>query len=699
MDFDLFLANFQYLLLAVLLLPLAAAGVILALGRTGTPTVRRVAAYAAAIHLILTAGLTFLVGSALSERVRWGSAGYTGRYEPLAVVGAPSTEGPDRLIGTGTTWTIWSLAPPPLIANMPPSDVQFYVGLDGLNVALVLLTSLMFFLAILVSWDSVTERAAGYYAWLFALQTGMIGTFLSFDIILFYIFFELTLIPAFFLIGRWGVGSGRRDAARKFLLYTLFGSLLTLVGIIGVVLANPTPVSPFGDPTTAAPYYAAAAVDRSSGEIRPPIRGPMTFAIPKLISNHSTWSVTATAWVEYREAALRQPNLSPTQRQAAEQALADARAEKDRFRTTHLWLFFALMSGFAVKIPLVPFHTWLPAAYAEAPLAVTMLLSALLAKLGAFGIVRLVLSITPEASIEYGLPVVGVLAAVGIVYAAFCAYAQRDLKMLVAYSSISHLGFLVLGLFALTPEGVTGAVLHMVNHGLTVGALFAMLGFLADRYRTLDIDQFGGLWAKFPRYTFFLFVIALASIGLPGLNNFISEMLMLAGLFDPRNTQYAGYGFGAVAAFGIFLSAWYMLSMIRRVFFGPVREPMTAGFAGSTATADGLAADVSSREFTTFAVLAACCLAIGLMPQPMLDIIRSDAKRLSDLGDSARYSIDPAMAFRTLPPPDEPPPVIRRTGPALGPNPDGNPTRPAGRPAGAPTGPPGVPRGNDPIKN
>jgi NADH-quinone oxidoreductase subunit M len=613
--------DLQYLLLAVLAFPLLAAGAAWTAGRFGLDAARRTAAWAAAIHLTLTIVLAFFAGTILGERGRWGDSG---RSEPIAVVGdpgMPQDQLGQRSITHATSWTLLSLAPPPTEPGMPRSDVEFYVGLDGLNLLLIALSSLMTFLAVMVSWESVTDKAGGYYAWLFLLQAAIIGAFSSFDIILFYVFFELTLVPAFFLIGRWGGGGGRRDAARKFFLYTLLGGLLTLTGIIGVVATNPVPVNPFtADPATAGRNYNPLFADPAApGEMRQPARGPVTFSIPRLMGNHGTWSRSVEYLVQFREARLRQ-KLTPPQRQAAEASLAEAKAERDRFHTTQMWLFLALMAGFAVKMPLVPFHTWLPAAYAEAPLAVTMLLSSLLAKLGTFGIIRVVLPLTPEATVEYGLPGVGVLAAIGIVYAAFCAYAQRDLKLLVAYSSISHLGFLALGLFSLTQEGVAGGVLHMVNHGLTVGGLFAVLGFLADRYRTLDAGQYGGLWAKFPRYTFFVMVLGLASIGLPGLNNFVSEMLMLAGLFDPRNLATAGWGFGAVAAAGVFLSAWYTLTMIRRVFFGPLREPPAA-----VAPVPGL----TTREVTTFGVLAACCLALGLLPQPVLDVIRPDANRIS----------------------------------------------------------------------
>jgi NADH-quinone oxidoreductase subunit M len=259
-----------------------------------------------------------------------------------------------------------------------------------------------------------------------------------------------------------------------------------------------------------------------------------------------------------------------------------------------------------------------------------MFLAAVLGKLGAFGILRIVLPLTPEPAVTHGLTVFGTLGAIGIVYAALCAFAQKDLKLLAAYSSLSHLGFLVLGLFALTPESLTGATLHMVNHGLTAGATFALLAFLADRYRTLDANHYGGLWARFPKYTFFFIVIALASIGLPGLNNFVSEMLMLAGLFDPRNLTLAGMSLAIAAAAGIFLSAWYLFTVIRRVFFGPLKEPMT----------DVAAKDITGRECATFGLLAALCLALGLFPQPLINTISDDVNRIVVTTDAARIRLN-----------------------------------------------------------
>jgi NADH-quinone oxidoreductase subunit M len=568
----------RILVLLLVLMPLASAALVPLFGRAA----RRASLSLAILHLGITAAVIISAVGVLEDRDR------TSWIRPVFVPGSEIGSS-DR-----TTWTLLSLSAATTPSGKAGPNVQFYVGVDGVNIWLVALASFMLIPAILVSWESGGERPGAFYGWMFLLQGGAIGAFLSFDVILFYIFFELTLIPAFFLIGRWGTGSGRRDAARKFFLYTLAGSLLTLLGIIGVVLTNPTP------------------------------DGTITFSLPDL-----------TVYVNQ--------NLA--------RASGDSLAEK---QNTQFWLFLALMAGFMVKVPVWPFHTWLPSAYGESPTGVTILLSALLAKLGTFGILRFVLPLTPDAAILYGLPVVGTLAAFGIVYAALCAYDQKDMKLVIAYSSVSHLGFLVLGLFAFNAEGLSGAVLHMVNHGLTTGALFALLGFLLDRYRTTQVSQYGGLMGRFPNFAVLAFVLFLASIGLPGLNNFVSEMLMLAGLFDAGNPRVHRLGLAVVAAFGILLSAWYILTMLQKVFFNPLKEPE------ASATVPTPPRDVSRREFAAFGSLAGLCLLLGLYPQPILDSVRWDVEQLSLIGKAARDRVS------GVPRPD-PPPEVQPGAPPPGP--------------------------------
>ena len=501
------------------------------------------------------------------------------QFKPEFVPGDSGAQGRSDGADGRTTWTLLSLSNNQTRPGTPGPNVQFFIGIDGLNLWLVALASLILVPVILVSWESIKEKPGAFYGWLFLLQGGVIGAFLSFDVILFYIFFELTLIPAFFLIGKWGTGSGRRDAARKFFLYTLAGSLLTLVGVIGVVLTNPN------------------------------ADGTITFSIPQLMAN-----------------------VQVGMNDAHQKALAGDGGPLAAKHATQFWLFLALMAGFMVKVPVWPFHTWLPSAYGEAPAGVTVMLSALMAKLGAFGILRLVLPLVPDAAIMYGLPVIGGFAAFGIVYAAICAYASKDMKMVIAYSSVSHLGFLVLGLFAFNREGISGSVLHMVNHGLSTGALFAALAFLVDRYKTTEIAKFGGLMGRFPGFALLFFVLCLASVGLPGLNNFVSEMLMMAGLFDARNAGATRMWPAVVAAVGIFLSAWYTFTMLQRVFFNPLKEPEPV-VAGTPAPG------VSRREFFALGSLATVCLLLGLFPQVLLDTMKPDARLLSIIGDSARARV------------------------------------------------------------
>ncbi len=638
-------AAIRVLVLLLVLVPLVSAAVVPAFGRKA----RRVALWISLVQLGLTAAVVTMAIPTLDYRTEQkaderGDANIQ-RFHPEFVPGDPGGAGHSDSAEGRTAWTLFRLSASERAPGKPVPAVQLFLGIDGLNLWLVVLAAIMLPPAILISWDSVKERPGAFYGWLFLLQAGLIGVFLSFDVILFYAFFELTLIPAFFLVGRWGVGSGRRDAARKFFLYTLAGSLLTLLGVVGVVLANPTPVHPETGLRVNTAILAVGAPNAN----QPPTewvlakRGSITFSLPDLMGNVQVWAdaeAIAHDRVAVTENHVRvtraRPKATPEEIRAAERLLESARraeTEAGQLRagnlTLQFWLFIALMAGFMVKVPIWPFHTWLPAAYGEAPTGVVVLLSAVMAKLGTFGILRLVLPLVPDAALAYGLPVIGSLAAFGIVYAALCAYASKDMKMVIAYSSVSHLGFLVLGLFAFNREGLTGSVLHMVNHGLSTGALFAALGFLFDRYRTTEMSKFGGLMGRFPNFAVLTFVLCLASIGLPGLNNFVSEMLMMAGLFDARNPSVHRLGLAAVAAFGIFLSAWYTLTMLRRVFFNPLKEP-------EPVAPEPAPTDVTRREFWAFGSLAALCLLLGLLPQPLIDTMTQDVRVLSNIGDAAR---------------------------------------------------------------
>ncbi len=567
----------RILLLLVVVVPFLSAFFVSLFGMRS----RRIALFLSFVHLGLTACVVTLGMMHLSVRGEQANLRNNDiiKFQPTFIPGDTSgRSGEDGRTG----WTLLRLTSNPTSASRSGPYVQFFIGMDGLNLWLVALSSFMLIPAILVSWESVKERPGAFFGWMFFLQGAAIGAFLSFDVILFYVFFELTLIPAFFLIGKWGQGSGRRDAARKFFLYTLAGSLLTLLGVIGVVVTNPDPIT-----------------------------GQITFSLPDLMGNVQHWLRIA-----HNEALVGKP-----------EKLAALHA-------TQFWLFIAMMAGFMVKVPIWPFHTWLPGAYNEAPVGVTILLAALLAKLGTFGILRFVLPLVPDAAIMYGLPVVGSLAAFGIVYAALCAYAQKDMKLMIAYSSVSHLGFLVLAIFAFNAEGLSGSVLHMVNHGLSTGAVFALLAFLLDRYGTTQMGHYGGLMGRFPNFALLTFILCLASIGLPGLNNFVSEMLMLAGLFHADMPNSHHYTLATIATFSIFLSSWYIMTMLQKVFFNPLKEPLPAEPEPTAPVPD-----LSRRELFAFGSLAALCLLLGLYPQPILDSLKTDVRYLTHIGDGARARV------------------------------------------------------------
>ena len=540
----------------------------------------------ALLHLLLTLLIVISAQPTLAQRKAVSEyAPPTERNRVFIPEFVPGDRGVDKKDSDGNTIrvdahsTTWDIVP---LAKGDPEvkSIQFFIGLDGLNIWLVALTSLMLVPVVLISWESISEGASAFYAWLFALQAGVMGVFLAFDIILFYTCFELTLIPLFFLISSWGTGSSRREAARKLFLFTLAGGMITLLGIVVAVLS----------------------VYQRTEEL--------TFSIPRLaeliqIDLHRDDSSARNFWV-----------------------------------AKQYYIFLAIAVGFAVKIPLVPLHSWAPGAYAEAPIGVTVMLSALAAKMGTFGLLRICLPLAPDGTLSAGLPLLGTLGAIGIIYGALCAFAQLDFKRLVAYSSVSHLGFCTLALVAFNAEGMAGGLLHMVNHGLSTGAMFLLVGFLLQRYTSGQIGEFGGLWKKLPKLTFFMIVICLASIGLPGLNNFVSEMLMLGGLFDLRNSNAAGLTLAATAGFGIFLSAWYILTMVNRVFFNELKEPLPAH--------PGEVKDLNSREMAIIVPLAAICLFIGIHPQPILDTMKRDVETLSQVADDARRQHE-ALPVRETP--------------------------------------------------
>jgi NADH-quinone oxidoreductase subunit M len=424
-------------------------------------------------------------------------------------------------------------------SNQAPLEFSFLFGADGISVTLILLTTILSFSGVLISWEAIRDRAAGFYACLLLLEAGLIGVFTSFDLILFYVFFEFTLVPLFFLIGIWG-GPDRRYAAVKFFLYTFTGSVVTLLGLVSLVV-----------------------VASSHG-----------VAAPTSFQALSTWT---------------KDHPLPSEIQIA--------------------LFLAISVGFMVKVPVFPLHTWLPLAHVEAPTAGSVMLAGVLLKLGTYGLLRFCLPLFPEASEKVGIPLMGTLAVAGIIYGSLCALAQRDIKKLVAYSSVAHLGFCVLGLFALNVVGISGGVLQMINHGLSTGGLFLLVGMVYERYHTRQLDDLGGLATRLPLIAVAMVFISMASIGLPGLNGFVGEVLSLAGMFR-RAPVYSILG-----ATGIILGAWYLLTMVQAAFFGPLREPAHEGHAIQ---------DISFRELVAIVPICVLCLWIGLMPQVLIDTIRPD---------------------------------------------------------------------------
>lgn len=495
-----------------------------------------------------------IVADESRERVRLGALGTTLAVLAMsAVLIARFPGGPDEFAVFDLAWFGGTDA---------PVDIRLSVGLDGLNLWLFGLTALLMVVAVLVSWEAIADRASSFYSLLLLLETGMLGVFAARDLILFFIFFEFTLIPLFFLIGIWG-SEQRRYAAIKFFLFTMAGSVLTFLGLLAMVLWDYT-----HSPT-----------------------GTMTFSIPEL-----------TAHLAAR------PMTPPFQ----------------------LAVFGALFAGFAIKVPLFPLHTWLPLAHVEAPTAGSVILAGVLLKVGSYGFVRFALPMTPDA-VVLCMPWLLGLCVAGILYGALVALAQKDIKRLIAYSSVSHLGFCMLGVFALNRLGIQGGVLQMVNHGLTTGGLFAMVGMLYERFHTRRIEDLSGLAARWPRLATLLVILALASIGLPGLNGFVGEFLLLLGMFQrgwgDAPACYASLfrSLAVLSCLGLVLGAWYMLYLVERVLFGPVRTPAHPPDAQHRATATE---DLCLRELLALGPVVVLVFWIGMAPGVFLDRMAPTLERL-----------------------------------------------------------------------
>ncbi len=434
---------------------------------------------------------------------------------------------------------------------LPALGATYALGVDGISLLLVLLTTVISFLAVLGSWSAVEKRAREFYALLLALEAGMLGTFLARDLLLFYIFWEAMLVPMYLLIGVWG-GPRRRYAAIKFFLYTMVGSVLMLASILWLY------------------FYQKGITGVASFDL------DVFYTTPIPPANQT-------------------------------------------------WLFLAFALAFAIKVPMFPFHTWLPDAHVEAPTAGSVILAAVLLKMGTYGFLRFALPLFPVASQRFA-PWIAGLAIVGILYGALVSMVQPDLKKLVAYSSVSHLGFCMLGIYAMNPQGMAGSMMQMLNHGVSTGALFLLVGVVYERRHTRMISDFGGLWKPLPVYASVFLVVTLSSIGLPGLNGFVGEFLVLLGAFR------ADKWWAIWAASGVILSALYMLWMFQRVFFGPVTHPENAKLV-----------DLSTRERLVFAPLLVLIVWMGMTPQPFLDRMQPALDRTLDL-TRTRYAMTEHMA-------------------------------------------------------
>ncbi len=507
-----------------------------------------------------------------------------------AVLVAEYPGGIEPFAATDLAWLDWTGA---------PVDVRFSIALDGLSLWLFALTALLMVVAVLVGWEAIQEQPSLYYRLLLILETGMLGVFVARDIILFYVFFEFTLIPLFFLIGIWG-SQQRRYAAMKFFLFTLAGSVLTFLGLLAIVLwvyyhpagAGTGPF--FGGKTPSANTRQTENMDLSPSAASgtgPFFGGKTPSANTRQTENMDlSPSPAPGGQSHFRGEQVGSPGSVPrtakigTVPHAAGKMtfsipdLTESLRRRPMDPALQIWISLALFAGFAIKVPLFPLHTWLPLAHVEAPTAGSVILAGVLLKVGVYGFARFNLSMLPAATATL-MPWLLWISLAGIIYGALAALAQRDIKRLIAYSSVSHLGFCTLGLFALNRLSVQGGALQMVNHGLSTGGLFAVVGMIYDRYHTRQIADLGGLARRLPVLAFFTLVLTLSSIATPGLNGFVGEFLVLLGTFQrgwaeaPAAHWLQFRVIGVLGVSGVILGAWYMLWMYQRVFFGPLREP------------------------------------------------------------------------------------------------------------------------------
>jgi NADH-quinone oxidoreductase subunit M len=434
-------------------------------------------------------------------------------------------------------------------------NISYKVGIDGLALLLLLLTTFLTPLTLLSSWSGIKKRVKEFTFFMLMLEAGMLGVFISIDLFLFYIFWEAMLIPMYFIIGIWG-GDERIYASVKFFLYTMFGSLLMLVAIIWLAV------------------YASAPL------------GHFTTDLTELYS------------------------VGPTIKENIQN-----------------WMFVAFAFSFAIKVPLFPLHTWLPDAHVQAPTAGSVILAGVLLKMGTYGLLRFCLPLFPRAAVNFA-PYISILAIIGIIYGALVAMVQKDMKKLVAYSSVAHLGFVVLGIFAMTQEAVQGAVIQMVNHGLSTGALFLLVGVIYERTHTREISQYGGIAKIVPIYAFALLFASLSSIGLPGLNGFVGEFLILLGTF--KSPVLGSWWFAVFAASGVIFAAVYLLWMYQRVAFGEVKNPKMNSLT-----------DMNKREMLVLIPIFIFIVWIGIYPSTFLKVSeKSSAKVIEQVHVQAQAVIE-----------------------------------------------------------
>ncbi|MSR40639.1 MAG: NADH-quinone oxidoreductase subunit M [Phycisphaerales bacterium] len=530
--------------------------------------------------IVLPIAFAAIVGFSPAPMAKW--IGTIGAFATLAVA--------LLFAWTFPHWTDGLYAPDIDAANwFPAMGVSIALGADSVALLLILMTAFLMPLILIGSFTSITERPKDFFFWFMLLEASMLGAFLARDAVIFFVSYEFTMIPMFFLIANWG-GAQRRQAAVKYVLYSFGGGILTLVGLLYIAMK----------------MHAAL--------------GSWDFGIA---------SMTA---------------FCSTEMLASEQ----------------VWVFILLMAGFAVKIPLVPFHTWLPLVHDQAPTGGSVILAGTLLKLGTFGEFRIAMPMAPIGAVEWN-GVLCVLCLIGIVAAALICWVQHDAKKLVAYSSVTHIAFCMLGMFSLNSIGVTGSVMYMISHGLSTGALFLCIGMIYERYHTKDMDELGGLYRTMPIWSFFMVFFTLASLGLPGLNGFVGEFYCLVGAFTAEDTAMTGYPglmgpwYAIIAGLGLIAAAMYLLMLVGRLVWGPLREPghhdahHAHGHAhgqahaqardhahdhahGAHATtndrATTLSRDIGAREIGILVPIAILCLVLGLYPEPMLKAIEPSVKNM-----------------------------------------------------------------------